>query len=321
MKQARSKAQPDWLPPMLATLTDRVPPGSDWIFEPKLDGVRCLVFVRDGAVRLVSRNRKPMNAAYPELVAALETGVRGDAVLDGEVVAVDPGHGGSSFALLQQRMHVLRPSEALRSGVRVELYLFDCLHFDGHDLTALPLAERKAILRDVVWFDERVRFTPYRTRGGAAMYRQACARGAEGIIAKRADAPYTGARSPLWLKIKCVNEQEFVVGGWTEPKGGRTGFGALLLGYYERGRLRYAGKVGTGFDTRALDLIHDALQRIERRTSPFSGAAPDGSDVHWCTPAIVAQIGYAEWTPGGLLRHPRFVGLRTDKAPKAVGAR
>ena len=199
MKEPRPKAQPAWLAPMLATLADGVPPGSDWIFEPKLDGVRCLVFVRDGAVRLVSRNRKPMNAAYPELVEALETAVRGDAVLDGEIVAVDPSTGGSSFSLLQQRMHVLRPAESLRSGVRVELYLFDCLHFDGHDLTTLPLVERKTVLRDIVWYDDRIRFTPFRRRGGAAMYRQACSRGAEGIIAKRADAPYTGARSQVWL--------------------------------------------------------------------------------------------------------------------------
>jgi bifunctional non-homologous end joining protein LigD len=310
--------QPVWMEPMLATLTDVRPEGSGWVYEPKLDGVRCLVFVQDGTVRLLSRNRKPLDAAYPEIVDALETGVRGNAILDGEVVAIDPTTDLPSFSLLQRRMGIRNAVAARRSGVPVVLYLFDCLFYEGVNLTSLPLLDRKSVLRDVVWFDDQLRFTPYRSTGSAAMYRDACARGAEGIIAKRASSVYSGTRSGDWLKLKCVNEQEFVVGGYTDPKGDRGGFGALLVGYYDGGTLRYAGKVGTGYDQRTLLTIHSALRRIERRTPPFGGAAPSGPDVHWVTPAVVAQIGFAEWTPGGLLRHPRFLGIRHDKAPGDV---
>jgi DNA ligase D-like protein (predicted ligase) len=269
-------------------------------------------------VRLLSRNRKPLDAAYPELAESLETSVRGNAILDGEVVAIDPATDQPSFSLLQRRMGIRNAVAARRSGVPVVLYLFDCLFYEGVNLTSLPLLDRKAVLRDVVWFDDRIRFTPFRSTGSDAMYRDACARGAEGIIAKRASSAYTGTRSGDWLKLKCVNEQEFVIGGFTTPKGERDGFGALLVGYYDGGTLRYAGKVGTGFDRKTLLTIYAALKRIERRTPPFGGAAPSGPDVHWVTPAIVAQIGFAEWTPGGLLRHPRYLGIRHDKAPGDV---
>ena len=310
--------QPVWMEPMLATLTDTRPQGTGWIYEPKLDGVRCLVFVQDGRVRLLSRNRKPLDAAYPELVESLETSVRGNAILDGEIVAIDPATGQPSFSLLQRRMGIRNAVAARRSGVPVVLYLFDCLFYEGVNLTSLPLLDRKSVLRDIVWYDDRIRFTPFKATGSEAMYRDACARGAEGIIAKRAASAYSGTRSGDWLKLKCVNQQEFVVGGFTAPKGGRDGFGSLLVGYYEGGTLRYAGKVGTGFDHYTLVTIHAALRQIERRTPPFSGATPSGPDIHWVTPAIVAQIGFAEWTPGGLLRHPRFLGIRHDKAPAQV---
>ena len=318
MSKVLKLPQPVWMEPMLATLTDARPRGDGWIYEPKLDGVRVLVFAQGGKVRLMSRNRKPLDTAYPELVNALETGVRGDAILDGEVVAIDPGTGQPSFSLLQRRMGIRDAVAARRSGVPVVLYLFDCLFYEGVNLTALPLLDRKAVLRDVVWFDDRVRFTPFKATGSEAMYREACARGAEGIIAKRAASPYTGARSADWLKLKCVTQQEFVIGGFTDPKGDRDGFGALLVGYYDGGVLRYAGKVGTGYDRHTLLTIHSALKQIERRTPPFGGVAPSGPDVHWVTPAIVAQIGFSEWTPGGLLRHPRFIGIRSDKAPEDV---
>ena len=318
MSKVLKLPQPVWMEPMLATLTDTRPRGDGWIYEPKLDGVRVLVFAEGGKVRLMSRNRKPLDAAYPELVEELETGVRGNAILDGEVVAIDPGTGLPSFSLLQRRMGIRDAVAARRSGVPVVLYLFDCLFYEGVNLTPLPLLDRKAVLRDVVWFDERIRFTPFKATGSDAMYREACARGAEGIIAKRAASPYTGTRSADWLKLKCVNQQEFVVGGFTDPRGDRDGFGALLVGYYDGGTLRYAGKVGTGYDRRTLLTIHSALKQIERRTPPFGGVAPSGSDVHWVTPAIVAQVGFSEWTPGGLLRHPRFIGIRSDKAPEEV---
>jgi DNA ligase D-like protein (predicted ligase) len=303
---------------MLATLTDRAPAGGGWIYEPKLDGVRVLAYVTGGSVRLFSRNRKPVEGGYPELVEALSLAVRGDAVLDGEIVAPDPATGLSSFARLQQRMHLRDLQRAARTGVSVELYLFDCLFYEGIDLTGLPLLDRKKVLRDVVWYDGAIRFTPYRTTGSAAMYREACAKGAEGIIAKRAESRYVSGRSADWLKIKCVQQQEFVIGGYTGPQGSREHLGALLVGYYEGGALRYAGKVGTGYDRHTLELLFRKLVPLHRRTSPFApGPVPAGA-VQWVTPKLVAQIGFGEWTEAGLLRHPRFLGLREDKSAREV---
>lgn len=314
----RYRAQPSWMPPMLATLSDRAPTGTGWIYEPKLDGVRVLAYVTGGSVRLFSRNRKQVEGGYPELAEALSLAVRGDAVIDGEIVAPDPATGLSSFARLQQRMHLRDVQRAARTGVSVEIYLFDCLFYEGIDLTALPLLDRKKVLRDVVWYDGPVRFTPYRTTGSAAMYRDACAKGAEGIIAKRAESRYVSGRSTDWLKIKCVQQQEFVIGGYTAPQGAREHLGALLVGYYEDGKLRYAGKVGTGYDRGMLQLLYTKLAPIHRRTSPFAPGPVPAGEVQWVTPKLVAQIGFGEWTEAGLLRHPRFLGLRDDKAAREV---
>jgi bifunctional non-homologous end joining protein LigD len=313
----RYRTQPSWIPPMLATLTEALPTQGKWVYEPKLDGVRALIYGADGAVRIFSRNRKPLNGAYPELVEALETAMRGDAVLDGEIVAFDE-RGETSFARLQQRMQLRDPVRARRSQVPIYLYLFDCLFYEGVDLTGLPLVDRKAVLRDVVWFDDPIRFTPHRTTGSAAMLRDACARGAEGILAKRADSRYVSARSTDWLKLKCVRQQEFVIGGYTAPQGSRERLGALLVGYYDGKALRYAGKVGTGYDRRTLEHLHQRLVPLHRSASPFSeGPAPAG-DIQWVTPKLVGQIGFSEWTSAGLLRHPRFLGLRDDKAAREV---
>lgn len=291
----RYRAQPGWIAPMLATLSDRAPTGGGWIYEPKLDGVRVAAYVTGGSVRLFSRNRKPIEGGYPELVEALSLAVRGDAVLDGEIVAPDP------------------------AGVSVELYLFDCLFYEGIDLTGLPLLDRKKVLRDVVWYDVPIRFTPYRTTGSAGMYRDACAKGAEGIIAKRAESHYVSSRSTDWLKIKCVQQQEFVIGGYTGPQGAREHLGALLVGYYDGGKLRFAGKVGTGYDRHTLELLSRRLAPLHRRTSPFAPGPVPAAEVQWVTPKLVAQIGFGEWTEAGLLRHPRFLGLREDKAAREVG--
>jgi bifunctional non-homologous end joining protein LigD len=303
---------------MLATLTETLPTEGKWVYEPKLDGVRALIYVESGQVRIYSRNRKPLNDAYPELVDALEPAVRGDAVLDGEIVAFDPESGVTSFARLQQRMQLRDPVRARRSQVAIHLYLFDCLFYEGVDLTGLPLIDRKAVLRDVVWFDDPIRFTPHKTTGSVAMLREACAQGAEGILAKRADSRYVSARSSDWLKLKCVRQQELVIGGYTAPQGSRERLGALLVGYYEGKALRYAGKVGTGYDRRTLELLHRRLVPLHRDASPFSEGPAPGGDVQWVTPKLVAQIGFSEWTSAGLLRHPRFLGLREDKAPREV---
>jgi bifunctional non-homologous end joining protein LigD len=303
---------------MLATLTDTLPTQGKWVYEPKLDGVRAMVYVSGGEVRIYSRNRKALNDAYPELVEALETAVRGDAVLDGEIVAFDSERGITSFARLQQRMQLRDPIRARRSQVPVHLYLFDCLFYEGIDLTGLPLLDRKPVLRDVVWYEDPIRFTRYRTTGPAAMFRKACAQGAEGIIAKRADSRYVSARSTDWLKLKCVRQQEFVIGGYTAPQGSRERLGALLVGYHDGKSLRYAGKVGTGYDRRTLEHLHRRLLPLHCLTSPFTeGLAPAG-DVQWVVPKLVGEVGFSEWTSAGLLRHPRFLGLRDDKPASQV---
>jgi DNA ligase D-like protein (predicted ligase) len=303
---------------MLATLTEQLPTEGKWVYEPKLDGVRALIYASGGTVRIYSRNRKLLNDAYPELVEALSQAVRGDAVLDGEIVAFDLDRGITSFARLQQRMQLRDPVRARRSQVAVYLYLFDCLHYESIDLTGLPLLERRSVLKDVVEYADPIRLTPFNTGGAAAMLRKACAHGEEGIIAKRADSRYVSARSADWLKIKCVRRQELVIGGYTAPQGSRERLGALLVGYYDGQQLRYAGKVGTGYDRRTLRLLHERLTPLHRVTSPFSEGPTPARDVQWVTPRLVAEIGFSEWTSAGLLRHPRFLGLREDKSAREV---
>jgi len=313
----RPCSQPDWIEPMLATLTDERFSRAGWLFERKLDGERCLAFRRGDSVRLVSRNRQPLAPTYPELVDALAAQPSGDFVVDGEIVAFEGR--ATSFARLQRRMQLRTPEQARASGVTVFLYLFDLLHLDGHDTTQLPLRRRKSLLRSAVAFDDPLRLTAHRDTEGETAFGQACRRGWEGLIAKRADAPYRPGRSTDWLKFKCVHEQEFVVGGYTEPHGRRIGLGALLVGYHdERGRLRYAGKVGTGFDDASLHELAARLATLEQDGPPFDGAGLPRRDVHWVRPELVAQIGFTEVTRDGRLRHPRFHGLRRDKAPAQV---
>jgi DNA ligase D-like protein (predicted ligase) len=317
-RRAPQRPLPSWIPPMLATLSEAFPTEGKWVYEPKLDGVRALIYVSGGEVRIYSRNRKLLNDAYPELADALSGAVRGDAVLDGEIVAFDPERGVTSFSRLQQRMQLRDPVRARRSQVAVYLYLFDCLYYDGVDLTGLPLLDRKAVLRDVVWYDDPIRFTPYKTSGGVAMLRAACEQGAEGIIAKRATSRYVSTRSTDWLKLKCLRRQEFVIGGYTAPQGSRKRLGALTVGYYDGRALRYAGKVGTGYDRSTLEDLHRRLVPLHRPTSPFSeGPAPAGN-IQWVDPKLVGEVGFSEWTSAGLLRHPRFLGLRSDKPARQV---
>lgn len=303
---------------MLATLSEVLPTGGNWVFEPKLDGIRALVYATGGSVKLFSRNHKPRDAAYPELVEALAKAVRADAVLDGEIVAIDPKRRLSSFARLQQRSQLRDAARARMSGIEVKIYLFDCLFYDGVDLTGLPLIERKTVLRDAVRYDGTIVFTPFQTKGAAAMLRQACARGAEGVVAKRAESSYVSARSGDWLKIKCLNQQEFVIGGYTPPRGARERLGALLVGYYDGDALRYAGKVGTGYDRNTLELLHQRLTPLRRARPPFAAGPLPSGPVTWVAPRLVAEVGFSEWTSAGLLRHPRFLGLREDKAASEV---
>jgi bifunctional non-homologous end joining protein LigD len=308
---------PGWVEPQLATLTNDRFSDPAWIFERKLDGERCLAFRRRGEVHLLTRNRKPANAAYPELVEALAGQDADGFVADGEVVSFDGGR--TSFERLQQRIHVGNPSAGLRARIPVYYYLFDVMYAGGEDVRQRPQRERKELLRGLFSFYGPLRFTGHRDTDGVDFYSQACRDGWEGLIAKRADAPYRGRRSRDWLKFKCEAGQEFVIGGYTDPQGSRTGFGALLLGYYDGDRrLVYAGKVGTGFGHVLLHDLHAEMAELETPDPPFGRGKLPRSGVHWVQPKLVGQVGFSEWTDDGELRHPRFQGLRRDKEPTDV---
>ena len=312
----RPSPHPRWVEPMLATLTDQRFSDPGWLFERKLDGERCLAF-RDGpTVRLLSRTGRPLGNTYPELVDALGVQDVDDFVVDGEVVAFE--HGGTSFARLQQRIGITDPDLARRSPVAVYFYLFDILHLDGHDTKGLALRVRKTLLRQALTFRAALRFTAHRNTTGEAYFAHACAHGWEGVIAKRADAPYVTRRSPDWLKFKCSAGQEFVVGGFTEPAGSRVGLGALLVGYYDGGDFLYAGKVGTGYSQATLRDLRRRLDALEVPESPFARRRVSERGVHWVRPQLVVQVAFTEWTRDGKLRHPRFEGLRHDKTARAV---
>jgi bifunctional non-homologous end joining protein LigD len=306
---------PAWMEPMLARLTKKRFSDPDWLFERKLDGERALAFRHDDEVRLLSRNRKDLHASYPELVDALGRQPCADFVADGEIVAFE-GHL-TSFARLQGRMQTRDPEAARASGIAVVFYLFDLPHLAGYDLSGLSLRRRKALLREAITFEDPLRFTAHRNRDGEAFLREACEKGWEGLIAKRASGPYRHGRSSDWLKLKCSRGQELVIGGFTAPKGSREGFGALLLGYYENGRLRYAGKVGTGFDDRFLAEMRGHLDDLARARSPYDENVGE-AEVTFVEPELVAEIAFTEWTEAGRLRHPRFLGLRRDKAAHDV---
>jgi len=316
-KQLRRAAMPNFTPPMLATLTKQVFSDSAWVYEPKLDGQRSLLWRRGETVRLLTRNEKDRTSHYPDLDAAILRDETPPLIADGEIVAFDGEV--TSFSKLQGRMQNARPNAANVAAVPVYYYLFDLIWFDGYDLSALPLVARKAVLREALTFADPIRFSEHLDEQGEAAFRAACEKGWEGLVAKRAASPYTHARSKDWLKFKCSNEQEFIVIGWTEPRGSREGLGALLVGYHDGGELRFGGKVGTGFNERELERLSAKLRRLERQTSPLAdtkGIAVKG--VHWVRPELVAEVGFAEWTPDGKLRHPRYLGLRDDKSPDQI---
>lgn len=304
----RKRRQPDWIDPMLATLTESYFSDPEWIFEPKLDGVRCLAFKKGKKVSLMSRNRLSLNDRYPTVVQAVSKLDVADAVLDGEVAVVSGGI--SKFQSLQRHL--------LEGGGKLVYFVFDAPHLAGYNVMELPMVVRKEVLSRVIAPSATVELVSHRIGSGEAFLQEACEKGWEGLIAKRADAPYVTGRSKSWLKFKCSKEQEFVVGGYTDPQGSRVGFGALLVGYYEDKELRYAGKVGTGYNTPLLLALTERMAPLERDGSPFAGKPPARKAVHWVKPKIVVQVGFSEWTRDGRLRHPRFLGVRDDKAPKEV---
>jgi bifunctional non-homologous end joining protein LigD len=305
----KTAPMPAALRPMLATLVASAPAGDDWIHEIKYDGYRMLCRIERGRAHLYSRTGKDWTSAFPAVARDLAALPVTRAWVDGEVAALDE-KGRTGFQALQNAL-------SGAGAERIAFFAFDLLHRDGSDLRRLPLVERKRLLREIVGTGSgTVRVGPEARGNGEEFHRQACALGLEGSVAKKADSPYaSGTRSRDWLKVKCVQRQEMVIGGYTDAQGARKGFGALLLGVYDRGKLRYAGKVGTGFDEKALHELAPQLARREQQTPPFAdpprGYAAKG--VHWVRPDLVAEVAFTEWSAGGALRHPSFQGLRLDK--------
>jgi bifunctional non-homologous end joining protein LigD len=293
---------------MKAVLTRERFSDPEWMFERKLDGIRCVAVRADGRVRLLSRNDLSLNARYPEVAAAVNHEPCEEFALDGEIVAFEGSR--TSFARLAERGH--RP-------VAVFYYVFDLTWLEGYDVRRLPLRARKRLLRATVHASDALRVTPHRNGEGEALFEEGCRKGWEGVIAKRADSPYATTRSRDWLKFKCEQGQELVIGGFTAPRGMRVELGALLVGYYEDGRLIYAGKVGTGFDRATLHDLGARLRAAQRDDPPFADASSIRErGVVWTEPELVAQVAFTEWTSAGRLRHPRFLGLRDDKPAREV---
>jgi len=309
---------------MLASPGVLPPPEQEqrWAFEMKWDGVRAVVYLDRGDLRVLTRNDREVAATYPELAGLAHQLRDRRMILDGEVVAFDEA-GRPSFGELQARMHVRAPGRALLDRVPVSILVFDLLHLDGTSLAGAPYDERRSALEGLDLTGDRWAVPPAFDGQGAEALAASQAQGLEGVLAKRYDSVYLpGRRSPHWIKVKHVRMQEVVVGGWSPGAGRRQGgIGSLLLGVPDQdGRLVYAGHVGTGFSDRVLADLGTRLRAAERTTSPFADEVPraHAKDAHWVTPRLVGEVTFSEWTRDGMMRHPPWRGLRPDKAPQDV---
>jgi bifunctional non-homologous end joining protein LigD len=310
---ASRSALPKFVPPQLATLVDRAPPGDAWVHEMKFDGYRVLARLDHGRVQLLSRAARDWTDHFRTVATAAARLPAEQALLDGEV-AVFLGDGTTSFQALQN---------VLSGGSRGQLayVVFDLLHLGGFDLTGAALEDRKALLRrllEAAGPAEALRYSDHVIGSGPEFFAHACRLGLEGVVAKRRDAPYRGGRGRDWLKIKCLREQEVVIGGYTEPEGSRIGLGALLAGVHQDGRLVYVGKVGTGFTNKSLGELTRRLRALDQEPCPFASPPTGVGRPHWVKPELVAEVRFSEWTSDGKMRHPSFQGLREDKPAAEV---
>jgi bifunctional non-homologous end joining protein LigD len=309
---------------MLATSIDTPFDASDWLFEIKWDGYRAITFIENGKARLVSRNQNDLTPRYPELKDLPKFVKAKNAILDGEVVALD-AEGRASFSLMQQRTGFRpggRRGEA-NADVLVLYYAFDLLYLDGYDLRKLPLEERKKKLLSIIVAGDALRYSDHYEQQGKALFKVAEQKGLEGILAKKRDSIYQERRSSEWLKIKIRHRMECVIGGYTEPEGSRAHFGSVVLGLYDKqAHLIHVGQAGSGFTQKSLAEIWKLLKKLETKQNPFYGEVEALRKVYWVKPELVAEIEYAEWTDGATsgsgpkLRAPVFLGLRDDKSPK-----
>ena len=304
----RSRTPPPFRDPQLCTLVDAVPPGNAWMHEVKYDGYRALVSVGGGKAKVFTRSGLDWTDKFSAIADAAAALPVENALIDGEIVAFKDGK--PDFSTLKN---------AIAGGGDMILFAFDLLELNGEDLKALPNVQRKERLRPLIGDGPRIRFAEHVVGAGEALFATMCREGLEGVVSKRADAPYSGKRSKDWLKTKCIQRQEFVIVGWMASEKSR-GLRSLLLGVHEDGRLRYAGKVGTGFDHATMDDLAQRLAKLERKTATVEAPRAAVRGAHWVKPELVAEVAFAEVTPDGVLRHSSFIGLRADKAAADVVA-
>src|SRR5207248_4533748 len=319
------KAKPQFVEPMKARAVDDAPTHGDWLYELKFDGIRAIAVKNKSKISLISRNGNRLDARFPAIAEAVKNLPVHDSVIDGEVVALDE-EGRSSFQLLQAL-----EMEGRKAPLR--FYVFDLLQLDGKSLLGLPLEQRKQVLAQVCESaGDPIRYSGEISGDIKSLLAEVKRRSLEGLIAKQRKSVYEpGRRSGTWIKLKCLNQQEFVIGGYTPPSGSRKHFGAILVGYYEDGKLKFAGKVGSGFTEKSLSMLHKRFRAEERDDCPFvdlpsksagqwsQGITPSMmKKMHWVNPKFVAQIKFAEWTRDGKLRQPVFLGMREDKRPTEV---
>ena len=312
---ARKARMPSTINPMLATLVDDPFSNPEWIFETKWDGFRSICFVKQGKSHFVSRNQIDMTPQYPELANVAKQVAAKEAILDGEIVALDK-NGMPRFQLLQPRVGRKSGIEALRGEGHIVYYVFDLLYVDGHDLMSCPVVERKEALAQILRPADFIKLSDHVVGDGEAFFKEIEKFHLEGMIAKRAASPYLQKRTKDWLKVKTVQRSEVVIGGYTQPRGSRSHFGALVVGLYRARGLHYVAHVGGGFNQRTLALIFKLLQPLKTKGSPFVDAPKTNEPVQWIKPKLVAEVKFSEWTADLRMRHPVFIGLREDKKPE-----